>query len=333
MTDAVFRPDRPDEPRPGNVRAVLEAVLRTIRDGTPATLAVVIDCAGSTYAKQGAMAFFGAGAQQIGWLSGGCLEPEILLRAAQVASAGAFDVLDIDTRDDEDLFSGSALGCRGRLRILLLPVQQLARGDALIEAWCNGDAALVFLMHADGTLEWRLGARVQAWHLHRLLAGDAAVPCAGVVTLARPPTVLMLGAGPEAPMLLPQLRALGWFVTVVECRERWRAALTLADVALNATPEVVIARAQQFDAALVMHHHFELDRVALQALATTSIPFIGLLGPRRRRDDLFKLLPESARSALQLRLRAPVGLDLGGFGIESIALSIAAQLQAYRHGR
>jgi xanthine dehydrogenase accessory factor len=86
------------------------------------------------------------------------------------------------------------------------------------------------------------------------------------------------------------------------------------------------------DAVLVMHHNFELDREALEALAATSVPFIGLLGPRRRRDDLFKLLTPEARAALSPRLRSPIGLALGGPGPEAIALSIAAQLQAWRHG-
>jgi xanthine dehydrogenase accessory factor len=65
-------------------------------------------------------------------------------------------------------------------------------------------------------------------------------------------------------------------------------------------------------------------------LAGTPIPFIGLLGPPRRRDDLFKLLTPGQRAALDPRLRAPVGLDLGGQGPEAIALSIAAQLQSWR---
>ena len=90
---------------------------------------------------------------------------------------------------------------------------------------------------------------------------------------------------------------------------------------------------KSFDAALVMHHHFDLDRQALSGLAETDIGFIGLLGPRRRRDDLFKLLTAPMRDALQPRLHAPVGLDLGGFGVEAIALSIAAQLHSVLHGR
>ena len=54
---------------------------------------------------------------------------------------------------------------------------------------------------------------------------------------------------------------------------------------------------QAFDAALVMHHNFEMDREALYALAAGELPFVGLLGPVRRREDLFRVLPrDGARS-------------------------------------
>lgn len=320
--------------RPGTARAVLEAVQKIIRDDHAGALALVVETAGSTYVKAGAMAFFGGGERQIGWLSGGCLEPEIRRRADAVASSGEFDVMAVDTLGDEDLFSGSAIGCRGRLRLLLIPVQQLRHADALIDAWCQGAGTLSIRMQSDGMFEWRIGARAHSWQLQRSAGEHEAVAAEGAVMLARPATLLMLGAGPEAPALLPQLRTLGWFTSVVEQRARWRDNLVLADIALNETTETAIARvrAGQFDAALVMHHHFELDRQALQALAATDIPFIGLLGPKRRREDLFKLLPATAISALQPRLRSPVGLDLGGLGADSIALSILAQLQAFLHG-
>ena len=88
-----------------------------------------------------------------------------------------------------------------------------------------------------------------------------------------------------------------------------------------------------YDAALVMHHNFELDLDALDALSATSVPFVGLLGPRRRCEDLFRLLTTASHAALRARLHSPIGLDLGGRGAEAIALSVAAQLQAWRHGR
>ena len=82
-----------------------------------------------------------------------------------------------------------------------------------------------------------------------------------------------------------------------------------------------------------MHHNFELDLEALLALAPVPVPFVGLLGPVRRREDLFRVLPEALHASLRPRLQSPVGLDLGGRGADAIALSIAAQLQAWWHGR
>ena len=82
-----------------------------------------------------------------------------------------------------------------------------------------------------------------------------------------------------------------------------------------------------------MHHGFESDRDALAALAPSRIPFIGLLGPQRRRDDLFKLLRPDEREALSGRLHSPVGIPQCGRGPEAIALSIATQLQQWRGAR
>jgi xanthine dehydrogenase accessory factor len=77
----------------------------------------------------------------------------------------------------------------------------------------------------------------------------------------------------------------------------------------------------------VMSHHLATDRAYLQALAGSSIPYVGLLGPAARRERLLGDLGNAA-AALRPRLRAPVGLDLGASSPEAIALSIVAEIQA-----
>jgi xanthine dehydrogenase accessory factor len=148
-----------------------------------------------------------------------------------------------------------------------------------------------------------------------------------------PPSVVVFGAGPESALLIPTLRALGWTVCVVDRRSRWRAMTALGDNAVHESPATAISMllGQRFTAALVMHHNFELDREALSALADGAIPFIGLLGPNRRREDLLQLLSASECERLTTRLRSPVGIDLGGRGPEAIALSIVAQLHRHLH--
>ncbi|MNC85509.1 putative xanthine dehydrogenase subunit A [compost metagenome] len=59
--------------------------------------------------------------------------------------------------------------------------------------------------------------------------------------------------------------------------------------------------------------------------------YVGLLGPRKRADEL---LAELERQSIRItpeqrrRLYAPVGLDLGAEGPEGVALSILAEIQS-----
>lgn len=312
----------------GSPRGVLEAAVTRLRAGEHAVLALVLETDGSTYAGAGDMVLFCNGSQ-VGWLSGGCLEPELARRAEQVSAAGEVDWTEIDTRSDEDLLSGSALGCRGRLRIALLPLRAMTGVDAVIEAWLREGVSLQRDLRTSGQIVFRAGHLEQAWQLNPM---DGAQPFGeGVwrLPLPRLPRALVLGGGPETPFLVPLLRGLGWRVSVAERRARWSSAGQGADAQLQVSPAGAL-HADACDAVLVMHHDFELDREALVALAETEVSFIGLLGPRRRREDLFKLLTPDQRHRLSPRLRSPVGLNIGGRGAEAISLSIAAQLQQWR---
>ncbi|HZW53669.1 MAG TPA: XdhC family protein, partial [Candidatus Elarobacter sp.] len=58
-------------------------------------------------------------------------------------------------------------------------------------------------------------------------------------------------------------------------------------------------------------------------LLPSAIPYVGLLGPKSRGDDLL------ARAGFERgRLRNPIGLDLGADTPDEIALSIVAEVQA-----
>jgi xanthine dehydrogenase accessory factor len=163
-----------------------------------------------------------------------------------------------------------------------------------------------------------------------------------------PPTrLLLLGAGPDAQPVAELAVFLGWSVTVVDHRSQYAQAerfpgaaavldggpqalaLLLGKLSGDPTPEPGPA---SFPAAIVMSHHLATDRAYLQALAGSSIPYVGLLGPAGRRERLLRDLGDAA-AALRPRLRAPVGLDLGAVSPEAIALSIVAEIQAALAGR
>lgn len=340
----------------GGLRAVVERLGVAIQHDAGAVLGLVVATEGSTYAKAGAALLLGGPQARHGWISGGCLEPALDADAIDAAQRGVARLVALDTRADADLFFGSRLGCRGLLHVALLPVAQLQPLMPLLQAWSAGQGPLVLRLSHAGL---HVGIDDEARHngiveQHRVgssptsgavigIADEMFIPLhwdastlpdaaqADTIATVRwpaPPRLLLFGAGPETPVLLPWLRQLGWMVDLVERRARWRDALALADGAIETTPAQAPLR-NDYAAALVMNHDFELDRDALEAIAATPTPFVGLLGPPARRDDLLALLPADARAALAGRLHAPVGLELGGRGAEAIALSIVAQLQSH----
>ena len=76
-----------------------------------------------------------------------------------------------------------------------------------------------------------------------------------------------------------------------------------------------------------MNHHYERDLEFLAAWLGSVVPFIGILGPRHRTQQIITALDSNGigLEGAEQRIRSPVGLDLGGETPEEIALSIVAE--------
>lgn len=307
-------------------RAVVAALLEGARNNC-GVLGLVTATEGSTYAKAGALLSLGS-TTRLGWVSGGCLEPALEAEALRIEVDGVALALELDTRDDMDLMFGTRMGCRGLLRMALLPLTTLDGIDRLLSAWLDGDEALV-LHGNDRSFNAAIGDEQRHWDINWKLGEGVETLLNWGIEIAPAPRVLVLGAGPETRSLLQSLRELGARIDLVETRPRWIDAGRGADHLIEVTPGHALADATlpKYSAVLVMNHDFERDRESLVALSVTTNPWIGLLGPPRRRDDLLALLSPVQRDSIAPRLHAPVGLQLGGSGPEAIALSIAAQLQ------
>lgn len=302
-------------PALGGQRAVLAAARELRAAGRAFALTLVVEAEGSTYRKPGALALVADDGRRVGVISGGCLEPGLVkLGLDALVNAQPRDAV-FDTRSDDDLVFGSGSGCRGRMRVVALPVVPGAPSPAF-----------------DGVLtahEARRPAR---------LALDVLAPHLGLpveVTVRPPPLVLLLGAGPEAPPFVGIARTLGWYVWLADHRTGLleEPRLAVVDRVIAARPAEALAdlAGRPLDAAIAMTHTAEHDLAALAALAAHEVHYVGLLGPPARRDELLERLTPAQRAALDGRLHAPVGLKLGGEGPEAIALTIAAELQREFH--
>jgi len=301
----------------GGQRAVVEAARELRAAGRSFALALVVEAEGSTYRKPGALALVADDGRRVGVISGGCLEPGLVTLAEAVVAARQPRDTVFDTRDDDDLIFGSGSGCRGRMRVVAWPVLPDAPSP-LLDAVLSVD---------ESRQPARLALAPLAPNLHLPVE----------VTLRPAPLVLLLGAGPEAPPLVSMARTLGWYVWVADHRPGLLESpgLRCADRLIEARPAQALASLAHapVDAAVVMTHTVENDLAALESLAGRDTRYVGLVGPKLRRDQLLARLTADQRAALEGRLHAPVGLKLGGEGPEAIVLGIVAELQREFHSR
>ena len=309
-------------------RGILAELTRLTAAREAFTLCVVVHCTGSTYRKAGALAVVKADGARRGVISGGCLEADLEAAARAALTEERARLMRFDTRSDDDLVFGSGSGCRGQIEVLMLPVAA-RQSHPLCTALLAADRAhetltATFLTNGPGLGEVVLGPPV-----------DATPGTYAVVSFPPAPRILLIGAGPEAPALNAIAGELGWRVTVSDHRaallERHASGAERTHCARPAATLAAFA-GERFDACIVMTHSAANDREALAALAQRSEPFVGLLGPPVRRDELLAELDPKDRDALAPRLHAPVGIKLGGHGPEMLALSICAELQRFLAG-
>ena len=317
-------------------KALLQRFDTWRQTGQPLALATVVSTAGSTYTKPGHRILIAGTGDYQGLVSGGCLEGDLVAHALQVIASGEPRVIPYDLRGDADDPFGLGIGCDGLLRILL---QRLSPADGF-----EPFATLASVLRGDVTVDCALvlADRGDLRTGTTLISADgtfrSGLATADVLyTKLRPlPRLLVLGAGPDAVPLVTLADTLGWRVTLADHRpaslERPDFALAAARVCAPAEQLAGQVELQTFAAAIVMSHHLATDRTYLQALATSPIPYIGLLGPPGRRDRLLRELGDAA-GALGARLHGPAGLDIGADSPESIALSILAEVHTLARAR
>ncbi len=125
--------------------------------------------------------------------------------------------------------------------------------------------------------------------------------------------LLVIGKGPDSVALHGFAEALGWKVCAFD------DATQLAPFYDGRT------------AAVVKTHNYGRDFAALRVLLPMNLRYVGLIGPRARREQLLSDLLDTGVFTAP-GLHAPAGLDLGGDTPESIALAIVAEIQTVFEG-
>jgi xanthine dehydrogenase accessory factor len=161
-----------------------------------------------------------------------------------------------------------------------------------------------------------------------------------VESFAPPPQMLVFGAVDFTASLVRVAKVLGYRVTVCDAREVFatRARFPQADEVIVDWPDRMLRRVggglTARDAVCVLTHDAKFDVPALVAALATEVGYIGAMGSRRTHAERIARLEEAGVDpASLLRIRAPIGLDIGARTPEETAVSICSEIIAQRTGR
>lgn len=306
-----------------------DVLVSVMKEAGRAVLATIICVDGHSYRKAGATMLFKLGNEQIGSLSAGCLENDLLERAERVWETGQFEIIDYNLKQGEDVIWGESIGCGGEIRILLEPVDERLRAIFFKIKEKNDMGTSVWLTRSWETDEI-------SYSLHEDIkegAGSFTIQEADhmriSIQVGPRPRLVLFGAGKDADAIYSLVRHIGFQLVVSD----WRSSLCTkerypeADCIVG-SPEQIVDQLnlRSDDYLIVCSHHLQQDKEIIRLSLPLQLVYIGIMGSKQRIRTLFEtfLIPSN--------VRAPIGLSIGADGPYEIAVSIAAELIAIRAG-
>lgn len=313
----------------------LEAACRWQAEGLSVALAVVMQTWGSSPRPVGSLMAVNELGQFAGSVSGGCVEPAVLLDAKKTFVQGRpirhrFGV------SDEEAWAAN-LACGGDMEVVTFKPPPLA---PLLTQRNQRVPAVLAVRLRDGTGEILTAAS----HAQFLAASEAdmALACLArhetglsrdeslfVWSLFIQPRILIVGATHIGQVLADMAELAGFAVAVIDPRHAFNdpgrfpgkrhskdyPAKAMAELGLDATTAVV-----------TLTHMAKIDDEALAAALAAPCFYIGALGSRKTHAARLERLGAGSE-----RIHGPVGLDIGAKTASEIAVAILAQvIQAWR---
>ena len=354
------------------IRDIIKAFDEAQKLGKQTALATVVHVEGSSYRRPGARMLIEDDGQLTGAISGGCLEGDALRKALLVITEKRTRLVTYDTMDDDDAKFGVGLGCNGIIQVLIEPINvndsnnpirylkainEKRQKSVLVTLFSLLDKkdpqyGTCLLLKEDGNLIDHTPV------LKDVLLADASEALANQTTsfknyiskdqsltafieILKPPvSIIIIGAGNDAMPLVDMAETLGWETTVVDGmanyakKERFTSACqVLVSKPEQALDQIIIDEHTVF---LLMTHNYNYDKAMLKQLLQKNVVYIGMLGPKKKRERILGELKDEELTFTEQQLsvlHSPVGLDIGAETSEEIALSVLAEIKALFAGK
>jgi len=349
------------------IRDIIQAYDDAKRAGKQTALATVVHVEGSSYRRPGARMLIEDDGQLTGAISGGCLEGDALRKALLVITERRSRLVTYDTMDDDDAKFGVGLGCNGIIQVLIEPindtdpnnpiqylkaVDQKRQTSILVSLFSlknkkdpqygtclllkeDGDVIDHTIILKDVLLADASEALVTQVSSFKNYISDDHDLTAFIEVIKPPVSVIIIGAGNDVVPVVEMAGLLGWETTVIDGRANYAKKERFASACqvLVAKPEQALEQIaiDEYTVFLLMTHNYNYDKAMLVQLLQKNVTYIGMLGPKKKKERILNELKEEGITFTDQQLsvlHSPVGLDIGAETSEEISLSILSEVKA-----
>lgn len=305
---------------------VLKNSVKWLASGHKVVLVTVTKTWGSSPRPPGAMLALRDDGLVSGSVSGGCIEDDLIHRARNHTLTGALpEAVTYGVSGDEARKFG--LPCGGTIQVVLEPLSDPAPMRTLLEKMEQRELVARELDMATGASTFRAARSEEA------LQFDGK----HLVTIHGPRyRLIVVGAGQLSKFIAQIAQGLDYLVTVCDPRSEYTDLWDVAGVPLvGGMPDDVVAQMKPdaHTAVITLTHDPKLDDMALMEALKSDAFYVGAIGSRANNQKRRERLKEFDLTDEQIaRLHGPIGLYIGSRTPPEIAISILAEMTAYRNG-
>ena len=344
------------------IEKIIKAYNRTDWTTEKAALGTVVKVEESAYRRIGARMYVSSQGHWTGGISGGCLEGDALKRAQIAIHKNQSSIVVYDTMDDDSHQIGVGLGCNGRIEVMFTPIDPEDQNNpieflktitdtrdtqALLQILSTSpkqdDLVGKFFPHSainDLVSETQIDqpemeagiaeARVKRKSRVFNLANPQGISHEILVELIRPKVkVICVGDNYDVNAFVSIVNEMGWEIHVAGKLRKLSKELVKMATSTCEYSDAHLINIDAHTAVVLMSHDYKTDYNLLKHFMTQDVPYIGLLGPKKR---MIKMQNDMADDGMNVNLEAmpnlfaPVGLDIGAESPEEISLSIASEI-------
>lgn len=310
-------------------KSIVEQALLAKQKGITSVLATVVALDGSSYRQPGVRMLILENGKMVGAVSGGCVEKDVLQQSQSVFQTGISKIMTYDGR--------FRLGCEGILYILIEQFSPEEGFFSALETVLHQRNPFKISCYYSKTIGEIEGIGTQAHLAGKIF--NLSLPSKSEKELSKfsetlqPCFKLMIfGAEHDAVQLCKLAHYNGWEVTVVSGPLESKSIKDFpgATAFFSVSPDALELDSIDHETAIViMSHNYANDLKYLIEIKDTKPAYIGLLGPKKRREKLLsqfiEYCPDVHESFLE-NLYGPTGLNIGAETPQEIAISIVSEI-------